>query len=75
MYPSSRLKLNSVVFAVIWTVGMLCWEQPFDVAKLIVTSICGLAIGYLWYRVMRAILPRGRVPLPRLASSAEGAVS
>jgi hypothetical protein len=75
MYPSSRLKLNSVAFAVIWTVGMRCWEQPLDVAKLIVTSLCGLAFGYLWYRVMRSILPRGRVPAPRLASHADGAVS
>ena len=75
MYPSSRLKLYSLTFAMIWSAGMLCWEQPFAGAKVIVTSICGLAFGYLWYRVMRAILPRGRVPAPRLASAAEGAVS
>ena len=75
MHPSSKLKLHSVVFAVIWSVGMLCSERPFDVAKLIVTSICGFTSGYLWYRVMRTILPRGRVPASRLAASADGAVS
>ena len=54
MYPSLRLKLSAVSYAVAWTICMLCWNGPFDRANLIVTSVCGAACGYLWYRLMRA---------------------
>jgi hypothetical protein len=46
VFPSSKLKLNSVPFAVIWTIGMLCWERPFDVAKAIVIVVLWPALAW-----------------------------
>jgi hypothetical protein len=74
MYTSSRLKLNSVLFAVAWTIGILCVDARFDRVNVIETSIFGAACGYLWYRVMRKRLHRGRVP-ERRASRTRGALS
>jgi hypothetical protein len=65
MYPSSRLKLLSLFFAVAWTIGMLCWDGSFDRANIIITTICGTMLGLIWYRVMRRRLTQGRVPAPR----------
>jgi hypothetical protein len=75
MYPSSRLKLNSVFFALAWTIGMLLLDGNLDRINLIETSIFGAACGYLWYRIMRKRLPRGRVPERRRVSHAKGAAS
>jgi hypothetical protein len=75
VYPSSRPKLNSVFFALAWTIGMLLLDGEFDRSNAIATSILGLACGYLWYCVMRKRLPRGCVPERRRVSDAKGAAS
>ena len=75
MYPSSRLKLSAVSYAVAWTVCMLCWNGPFDRANLIVTSVCGAACGFLWYRLMRARRQRSHLLARRDASHATEATS
>jgi hypothetical protein len=62
MYPSARLKLSAVVFAVLWTGWMLWWSGSFDRVNVIMLAICGAVAGYAWYRAMRWQLPRGRVP-------------
>jgi hypothetical protein len=65
MYPSSRLKLNAVFFATVWTIGMLCWDGSFDRANVVITAICGALLGLIWYRVMRRRLSQGRLPARR----------
>ena len=62
MYPSTRLKLCSVFFTVFWIVGMLLWSDSIDGANIIMLAICGVVVGYFWYRAMRWQLPRGRIP-------------
>ena len=62
MYPSTRLKLCSVFFTVFWIVGMLWWSDSIDSVNIIMMTICGLPVGYVWYRAMRWQIPRGRIP-------------
>jgi hypothetical protein len=62
MYPSVRLKLCSVFFTVFWIVGMLWWSDSIDSVNIIMMTICGLTVGYVWYRAMRWQIPRGRIP-------------
>jgi hypothetical protein len=75
MYLSSRLKLNSVFFAMAWTICILCVDGKFDRLNVIETSIFGAACGYLWYRVMRKRFSRGRVPERRRVSHTNGVTS
>jgi hypothetical protein len=75
MYPSSRLKLNAVFFTLAWTIGMLLLDGKLDRVNVIETSIFGMACGYLWYRVLRKRLPRGRVTERRRCSHARGVAS
>jgi len=62
MYPTARLKLGAVVFTVLWVVWMVWWSGSFDRVNVIMLAISGVVAGYVWYRVMRWRLPRGRVP-------------
>jgi len=74
MYPTARLKLSAVVFTVLWVVWMVWWSGSFDRVNVIMLAISGVVAGYVWYRVMRWRLPRGRVPSrhgPRRALAAE----
>jgi hypothetical protein len=54
---------------------MLLLDGKLDRINLIETSIFGAACGYLWYRIMRKRLPRGRVPERRRVSHVKGAAS
>jgi hypothetical protein len=67
MYPSTRLKLSAVLFTVFWIGGMLWWSGSMDGVNIIMLTICGVLVGYFWYRAMRWHLPRGRMPARRLA--------
>ncbi len=60
--PSTQLKLGSVFFTVFWIVAMLRWSGSLEPANIIITTICGAAAGYGWYRVMRWQLSRSFVP-------------
>jgi hypothetical protein len=62
MNPTTRLKWGTAVFIVIWIAGMLCWSGSLAPANLIATAICGLIVGYAWYRAMRWQLARGALP-------------
>jgi Flp pilus assembly protein TadB len=62
MMPSVRLKLGAAFFAVFWTVGMICWGGSCSPASIVITTIAGVLAAYLWYRLMRWQMPRGRVP-------------
>jgi hypothetical protein len=74
VYPSARLKLCSVFFTIFWIVGMLWWSQSIDVVNVIMLTICGVLVGYFWYRAMRWQLPRGQIPARRRARQANGAL-
>jgi hypothetical protein len=52
MNPTTRLKLSGAAFAILWTGWMLWWSESFDLANVIIMSICGGVAGYAWYRVM-----------------------
>jgi len=51
--PSLILKLGAVIFAILWTAWMVCWGGFDDGVNVIISSLCGTAVGYGWYRAMR----------------------
>jgi hypothetical protein len=53
MNPATSLKLSSIAFAVLWTGWMLWWSGSFDRVNIIMLAICGVLVGYAWYRAMR----------------------
>ena len=59
MNPNLQLKLSAVVFAVLWTCGMLWWDASLDRVNIIAWPICGIAIGYFWYLTVRWLSRRG----------------
>ena len=58
MNPVTRLKLSSIVFAVLWTGWMIWWSGIYDAANIIILTVCGSVAGYLWYRTMRWLFRR-----------------
>ena len=52
MTPQRSLALGSVVFAVLWTLGMI-WSTGTDVVNVVILSLTGTAVGILWYFGMR----------------------
>lgn len=46
------LRISAVLFAVLWTVGMLWFNAPFELHKLIIWSVAGVVAGYVWYWLM-----------------------
>jgi hypothetical protein len=66
--PDTRLKLSAVAFTVLWTGWMLWWSGSYDRVNIIMLTICGVAVGYGWYRAMRwqfrriGLLPRDEHP-------------
>jgi hypothetical protein len=60
--PLAQLKLSAVVFTVMW-IGWMLWRSgSLDRVNVIMLAICGVVVGYAWYRAMRWQLSRGRVP-------------
>jgi hypothetical protein len=49
----ARLKLVSVLFAVLWTGWMLWWSGSLGLVNVILMTVCGALAGYLWYLAMR----------------------
>lgn len=62
MLPSTRLKLASSLFGVVWALGMFWWSGAYSVVNALLLAICGAGAGYGWYWLMRGYLARGRVP-------------
>jgi hypothetical protein len=61
--PATSLKLSSTAFAVLWTGWMLWWSGSFDRVNIIMLMICGVLVGYGWYRAMRwQFRRRGMLP-------------
>ena len=62
MNPTTRLKWGTAVFIVIWIAVMLWWSGSLAPANVVAMTICGLIVGYAWYRAMRWQLVRSRLP-------------
>jgi hypothetical protein len=62
MNPTTRLKWGTAVFIVIWIAAMLWWSGSLAPANVVAMTICGLIVGYAWYRAMRWQLVRSRLP-------------
>jgi hypothetical protein len=52
MNPQNRLVVASVLFAVLWTAGMVWW-MGVGIASIVIFSIGGAIAGVLWYYAMR----------------------
>lgn len=53
MNPATRLKLSAIAFTVLWAGWMLWWSGSYDRVNIVMLSICSVAVGYFWYRMMR----------------------
>ncbi len=51
--PLLPLKAGAIVFTALWTAWMMWWSGSFGGAGLVILTLCGGLIGYLWYRAMR----------------------
>jgi len=49
MSPRSNRVLSAIVFAVLWTAGMLWWSPAIDVQTVVVAVIAGVIAGLLMY--------------------------
>jgi hypothetical protein len=49
MSSRTKLALLSIVFAVLWTAGMLWLSAPLEVAQAVIFVISGGIAGVLWY--------------------------
>lgn len=43
------LRISAVLFAVLWTAGMLWFNAPIELHKLIIWSGAGIAAGFIWF--------------------------
>jgi hypothetical protein len=53
MSSQRRLILASLLFAVLWTAGMIWWNSPMETARVVILMASGAIAGTLWYFVMR----------------------
>ncbi len=64
--PLLPLKAGAVSFTVLWTAWMMWWGGSFGGVDLVILTLCGAGVGYLWYRAMRWQFERmGMVPRDR----------
>jgi hypothetical protein len=57
---STPLKLGAIAFAVLWAAWMIWSSGSLDSANIIMFSISGAIIGFLWYLGMRWFFQRMR---------------
>ena len=66
MNPATSLKLSAIAFTVLWTGWMLWWSGSSDRVNIMVLAICGVLVGYAWYRAMHwQFRRRGMLPADR----------
>jgi hypothetical protein len=63
MQPTTRLKLASIAFTVLWTGWMVWSTDSFDWAGIVILTICGTLAGVGCYIAMRFAFRLMR-PLP-----------
>lgn len=52
-HPLLPLRAGAVTFTVLWTAWMMWWSGSYSSANLVVLTLLGAVVGYLWYRAMR----------------------
>ncbi|MBR0855191.1 hypothetical protein [Bradyrhizobium liaoningense] len=61
--PLLHLKAGAIALTLLWTAWMMWWSAPYSSANLVILSLLGTVVGYLWYRAMRWQLERmGMLP-------------
>ena len=55
MTSELRLTCASILFAVLWTGGMIWWTGP-EPANVVILTICGAIAAALWYFFMRTFM-------------------
>jgi hypothetical protein len=53
MKPETPLKLNSIAFAILWTVWMVWWSGVFNPVNIGIMSAGGVLTAWLWFLAMR----------------------
>jgi hypothetical protein len=53
MNDLNRLRLGSIVFALVWTVFMVWWTGADDTVSTMLISLSGAIVGATWYGAMR----------------------
>lgn len=51
--PILSLRAGAIIFTVLWTAWMMWWSGSNDAAGVVILTVCGAVVGYLWYRAMR----------------------
>jgi glycopeptide antibiotics resistance protein len=51
--PLLSLKAGAIIFTVLWTAWMMWWSGSCDRVNLVILTMCGAVVGYVWYRAMR----------------------
>ena len=49
----TRLKLSSLLFAVLWTVFMIVWSGDFAIVNIVFMTLAGSIAAWLWFLAMR----------------------
>jgi hypothetical protein len=52
------LPAAAILFAVLWTAGMLWWNAPLDTVEIVMLVIAGALAGVMWYFAMRFYVTR-----------------
>ena len=47
-----RLAIGAVVLAVVWTLAMIAWSWPVELAEGAMLAVGGVIVGLLWYLIM-----------------------
>jgi hypothetical protein len=58
--PATSSKLSAIAFTVLWAGWMIWWSGSYDRVNVAMLAICGIAVGYVWYRAIRWQFQRKR---------------
>jgi hypothetical protein len=49
---------NGILFAILWTLGMMIWSWPLTMAHAIILTVCGALAGAMFHVVMQWLAQR-----------------
>jgi phosphate/sulfate permease len=58
---TTSLKWSAILFAALWTVGMVWWSASVQPVNVIILAMCGVLAAYFWYLGMRWFFQRARL--------------
>ena len=71
---STPLKIGAIVFAVFWAAWMIWSSGSFDRVNIIMFSISGAVVGFLWYLGRHALVLPTHADVPGRSSEVLTAV-